>query len=103
MGFPRLNNDASPFGECCPVEVEPSTHRYLREIDCSLTVVGRPPLALNPGANQYTSPAYSAKKCFIVAAAAGNITTTVNKGRQSKPMSSLLLLDVYASMTASCH
>ena len=52
------------------------------------------PLALNAGANQYTDPTYSAKKCFIVAAAAGNITTTVNKGRQAGPMSSLLLLDL---------
>ena len=35
------------------------------------------------------------QKCFIAAAAAGNITTTVNKGRPGRPMSSLLLLDVY--------
>ena len=55
------------------------------------------PLALNAGANQDTCPAYSTKKCFIVAAAAGNITTTVNKGRQAGPMSSLLLVDVYES------
>ena len=48
---------------------------------------------LNPGANQYTGPA---KKCFIAAAAAGDITTIVNKGRWAGPMSSLLLLDVYA-------
>ena len=46
-------------------------------------------------ANQYTGPAYNAKKCFIAAAVAGNITTTVHKGRQGRPMSSLLLLDVY--------
>ena len=39
---------------------------------------------------------YSTKKCFIAAAAAGNITTTVNKGRQARPMSSLLPLDVFA-------
>ena len=52
-------------------------------------------LALNPGANQYTGPACGAKKCFIAAAAAGNITTTVNKGRHAGPISSLLLLDVY--------
>ena len=56
--------------------------------------MGRP-LALNPGANQCTGPACGAKKCFIVAAVAGNITTTVNKGRQAGPMSSLLLLNVY--------
>ena len=43
------------------------------------------PLALNPGANQYTGPA---KKCFIAAAAAGDITTIVNKGRWAGPMSS---------------
>ena len=49
---------------------------------------------LNPGANQYTGPACGAKKCFIVAAVAGDITTTVNKGRRAGPMSSLLLLDV---------
>ena len=54
------------------------------------------PLALNPGANQYTGPAGGAKKCFIAAAAAGDITTTVNKGKRAGPMSSLLLLDVYA-------
>ena len=53
------------------------------------------PLALNLGANQYTGPACGAKKCFIGAAAAGYITTTVNKGRQAGPMSSLLILDVY--------
>ena len=37
------------------------------------------PLALNPGANQYTGPARGAKKCFIAAAAAGDITNAVNK------------------------
>ena len=52
-------------------------------------------LALNLGVNQYTGPACGAKKCFIAAAAAGNITTTINKARQAGPMSSLLLLDVY--------
>ena len=40
------------------------------------------PLVLNAGANQYTHPAYRTKKCFIAAAAAGNITTTVNKGNE---------------------
>ena len=52
-------------------------------------------LALNPGANQYTCLIYSAKKCLIAAAAAGDITTTVNRGRQPRPMSNLRLLDVY--------
>ena len=52
-------------------------------------------LALNLGTNQYTSPIYSAKKCFIVAAVAGNIPTTVKKGRPAGPMRSLLLLHVY--------
>ena len=50
---------------------------------------------LNPGANQYTGPACGAKKCFIAAAEAGNITTTVNKGKRAWPMNRLLLLDVY--------
>ena len=54
-------------------------------------------MALNPGANQYTGPACGAKKCFIAAAAAGDITTRVNKGRQAGAMSSLLLLDVYVT------
>ena len=48
-------------------------------------------LALSPGANQYTGPACGAKKCYIAAAAAGDITTTVKKGRGAGPMSSLLL------------
>ena len=44
-------------------------------------------MALNPGANQYTGPTFSAKACFIVA---GDITTSVNKGRRAGPMSGLL-------------
>ena len=56
-------------------------------------------LALNPGANQYTGPACGTKKCFIAAAAAGDITTTVNKGRRAGPMSSLLFLDVYGAIS----
>ena len=52
-------------------------------------------LALNAGATQYTCPVYSVKKCFIAAAVAGDITTTVNTGRQAGPKSSLLLFDVY--------
>ena len=50
---------------------------------------------LNQGANQYTGPSCGTKKCFIAAAAAGDITSTVNKGRRAGPMSSLLILDVY--------
>ena len=50
---------------------------------------------LNQGANQYTGPSCGTKKCFIAAAAAGDITSTVNKGRRAGPMGSLLLLDVY--------
>ena len=60
-----------------------------------MAVVGSQPLALNQGANQNTGHACGAKKCFIATAAAGNITTTVNKGRRARPMSRLLLLDVY--------
>ena len=46
-------------------------------------------MALNPGANQYTHPAFSAKVCLMLAAVAGGITTSVNKGRQAGPMSGL--------------
>ena len=67
-------------------------HRHLREIDRSSAIVGGPAAAwamvLNPGANQYTGPAFSAKDCFMVA---DNITTSVNKGRRAGPMSSLLI------------
>ena len=49
-------------------------------------------MVLHVGANQYTGPAYSIKACFM---AVGNITTTVNKGRQAGrqagPMSGLFL------------
>ena len=66
-------------------------HRHLREIDCSSAIVGRMAaawaMALNPGANQYTGPEFSAKACFMVA---DNITTSVNKGRWAWPMSGLL-------------
>ena len=66
--------------------------RHLREIDCSLAIVGRLAtalaMALNLGANQYTGPAFSAKACFMVV---GNITTSVNKGRRARPMSGLLI------------
>ena len=58
-------------------------HIHLREIDCSLAVVGGPAASAESGAYQYTGPAYSTKKCFMVAAAvASYITTTVNKGRR---------------------
>ena len=60
------------------------------KIDCSWQASH---LALNPGANQYTCPTYSTKVCFMAATAAGNITTSVSKGRQARPMSSLLPLD----------
>ena len=67
-------------------------HRYLREIDRSLDVVGGLAailaMTLHPGANQYTEPTYSVKVCFMVAF---DITTTVNKGRQAWPMRGLLL------------
>ena len=55
------------------------------------------------GQIQTLAPHVAPKKCFIVAAAAGDITTTVNEGRRARParpMSSLLLLDVYESMLA---
>ena len=66
-------------------------HRHLREIDRSSAIVGWQAtawaMALNPGANQYTGPAFSAKACFMVD---GNITTSVNKARWAGPMSGLL-------------
>ena len=34
----------------------------------------------------------------MAAMAAGNITTSVNKGRWARPMSGLLLLDVYEQL-----
>ena len=67
-------------------------HRQLREIDCSLAVVGKPAAGAESRGKSIHWPA---KKCFIVAAVAGNITTTVNKGKQAGSMSSLLLF-VYA-------
>ena len=43
-------------------------HRHIREIDCSLAVVGGPAaaweMAPNPGANHYTGPKFSAKSMF---------------------------------------
>ena len=59
-------------------------NRHLREIDCSLAVVGGLAtilaMALNPGSKQYTGRA-----CFMVTGDKGN------KGRQAGPMSGLLL------------
>ena len=67
-------------------------HRHLREIYHSFAIVGSPAtvraMALKSGANQYTGPAISAKACFMVA---GNITTIFNRGRQARPMSSILI------------
>ena len=57
-----------------------------------MTIVGRLAAGTECRGKSIHSPANSAKKCFIAAA---DITTTVNKGRQAGPMSSLLLLDVY--------
>ena len=70
-------------------------HRHLREKDSSLAIVGGPAAGAESGVNQYTGPSCGTQKCFIADAAAGDITTTVNKGKRAGPMSSLLLLDVY--------
>ena len=53
-------------------------------------------LALNAGANHFTDPTYRAKVHLRIAAASGDIPTRVNKGRWDGPLSSLLLLDVFA-------
>ena len=78
-----------PRSDC---RAERWNHSHLREIDCSLAIVGGPPttwaMALNPGANQYTGPTFSAKACFMEA---GNVTSSVNKGRRAGPMSSLFI------------
>ena len=39
-------------------------HRHLREIDCSLVIVGGPATGAECGANQYTSP-HIAPKCAL--------------------------------------
>ena len=70
-------------------------HRHLRKIDCSAAVVGRLPVGAESGGKSIPWPRMWSQKCFIAAAAAGDITTTVNKGRQAGPMSSLL--DVYGA------
>ena len=62
--------------------------RYELIIDCLLAVVGKPAAGAESRGKSTTC---GAKKCFIGAAVAGNITSTVNKGRQAGPMSSLLL------------
>ena len=58
-----------------------------------MAIVGGPAaaawaMALNPGTNQYTGLAFSTKACFMVA---GDVTTRVNKDRQARPVSSLLI------------
>ena len=55
------------------------------------------PLGAESEENQCTHAAYSAKVYLMVAMVAGNITTSVNKGRQARPMGDLLLLYVYGS------
>ena len=70
-------------------------HRHLREIDCTLAIVGGSAADAESGGKSIHWPRMWCQKCFIAAAAAGYITTTVNKGRWAGPMSSLLLLDVY--------
>ena len=66
-------------------------HEHLRDLDHSSAIVGRPAtawaMALNPGANQYTGPAFRATASFMVS---GDTTTSVNKGRRAGPMSGLL-------------
>ena len=56
-------------------------HRHLREIDCSLAVVGGPAAGAECGGKSIHLPCIQRQIDFIAAAAAGNITTTVNKGR----------------------
>ena len=57
-------------------------HLHLREIDRS---------SLIPGANQCIGQAFSAKACLMVA---GNITTSVNKGRRARPLIRCLWISV---------
>ena len=54
---------------------------------------------LNPGANQHTGPTCGTKKCFIAAAAAGYITTKVNKDRANEQSIYLRCLWVAGSVT----
>ena len=58
-----------------------------------MAVVGGPAAGPESGGKSIHWTACGANKCLIAAAAA----TTVNEGRWAGPMSSLLLLDVYAS------
>ena len=51
-------------------------------------------MVLTQGANQYIGPSYSVKACYVVA---GDITTSVNKGRQAGWVNEQsTYLDVYA-------
>ena len=78
-----------------------SSHRHLRDIDSSLSIVGGLAVGAESGGKSIHWPQCGAKKCFIAAAEVGNISTTVNKGRWAGPMSSLLLIDVYDSSCSS--
>ena len=49
-------------------------------------------VVVHAGANQYTCPRYCTEACFK---AIGDITTTVNKGRQAGSIRSLCIWDVY--------
>ena len=78
---------------------ESCNHRHPREIDrSSAIVVGLAAAQASPGNGTESGgisihwPAFSAKTCFLLA---GDITTSVNKGRQARPMSGLSHLDVY--------
>ena len=57
-----------------------------------MAIVGRPAaswaMGLDLGTNQYTGPAFSTKAYFMVA---GDITTSVNKGRYARPITGLLI------------
>ena len=93
--FHRLSSFASESQSHCKLRSGPNPLTSKRNrplIGCSWQANH---LALNLGVNLYTCPTYSAKVCFIVATVAGNITTSVNTGRQAGPMSGVLLLDVY--------
>ena len=57
-------------------------------------------VALNPGANQYTGPVFSAKACFMVA---GDITTSINKARWTGPMNGLLIYMSMGQLYIQCY
>ena len=69
-----------------------NNHRHLVEIGRSLAIVGVRAAALGnctePGGKSIHWPTFSAKACFMVA---GNIITSINKGRRATPMSGLLM------------